>query len=361
MAIGGLIGYILGGIKERTETATQVTEVTKTVVGESPRPSPTLPVKIGSQAFFSGPVAVASKPQSNGLRLAVKEINEQGGLLGREVELVEREEGRPDATLREFKRLVIEEKIDYFIGLISSANTPAVGPEAEELGVITIFVDGCTDKLWEEAVPNPHYVFRTNNTEHVGQVAAAAAATVNLYIDSGLVPKNPRIIGIHPDYAYGRNSHIIFSKAISKMVPDAEILEPIFTEFLKTSDFTPHITSILQKEPDIVVTSLWGSDYINFYKQGLPQGLFNKTRIVATASYIIPPHLIGLDHPAGHIMGVDGNYYFEYPPFNIWPLNQRFVEAYYKMWGEYPTYMAEGARNGAYWLKNRPGESWKNC
>ena len=46
----------------------------------------------------------------------------------------------------------LSEKIDMFTGVISSGNTPALGPVAEELGLLTIFVDGCTDFLWDKAV-----------------------------------------------------------------------------------------------------------------------------------------------------------------------------------------------------------------
>ena len=67
----------------------------------------------------------------------------------------------------------LSEKIDLFTGVISSGNTPALGPVAEELKLLTIFVDGCTDFLFDKAVPNPHYIFRITNIQSADGVTCA--------------------------------------------------------------------------------------------------------------------------------------------------------------------------------------------
>src|SRR5205814_666432 len=63
------------------------------------------------------------------------------------------------------RRLKLSEKIDMFMGITSSGNTPALGPVAEEMKLLTIFVDGCTDFLFDKAVPNPRYIFRITNIQ----------------------------------------------------------------------------------------------------------------------------------------------------------------------------------------------------
>jgi branched-chain amino acid transport system substrate-binding protein len=68
-----------------------------------------------------------------------------------------------DANVKELRRMKLDGKIDLFTGVISSANTPALGPVAEELAVLTLFTDGCTDFLFDKAVPNPKYCFRMTN------------------------------------------------------------------------------------------------------------------------------------------------------------------------------------------------------
>ncbi|MEM4536975.1 MAG: ABC transporter substrate-binding protein [Nitrososphaerota archaeon] len=99
-------------------------------------------MKAGIQAYLTGGGALWGKPMMQGAILAIEEINERGGILGRKIEYVVKSETSPEETVREYRTLVLDEKIDFYVGLISSSNTPAVGPVAEELQTLTFFVDG---------------------------------------------------------------------------------------------------------------------------------------------------------------------------------------------------------------------------
>src|SRR5215467_2192201 len=108
---------------------------------------PSTPLKLGHMTFLTGPGAVLGEPSLKGHLLAAEEINAQGGILGkRRIETIQADENAgTDANVKELRRMKLSENIDMFTGVISSGNTPALGPVAEELGVLTIFVDGCTD------------------------------------------------------------------------------------------------------------------------------------------------------------------------------------------------------------------------
>src|SRR3989304_2278661 len=86
----------------------------------------------------------------------------EGGVLGkRKLETITADEAAgTDANVKELRRMKLAEKINLFTGVISSGNTPALGPVAEELGGRPMFNDGCTDFLFDKAVPKPKYVFR---------------------------------------------------------------------------------------------------------------------------------------------------------------------------------------------------------
>src|SRR4029450_13758054 len=105
---------------------------------------PDTPYKIAHMTFFTGPAAVLGEPSYKGHILAAEEINAQGGLLGkRKIETLKADENAgTDANVKEMRRLKLSEKVDLFTGVISSGNTPALGPVAEELKVLTVFVDG---------------------------------------------------------------------------------------------------------------------------------------------------------------------------------------------------------------------------
>src|SRR5262249_28026063 len=117
---------------------------------------PDTPYKVGHMTFHTGPAAVLGEPMYKGHILAVEEIHGK-----RKVETIKADEtAGTDANVKELRRMKASEKVDFFTGITSSGNTPALGPVAEELKVLTVFVDGCTDFLFDKAVPNPHYIFR---------------------------------------------------------------------------------------------------------------------------------------------------------------------------------------------------------
>ena len=172
------------------------------------------------------------------------------------------------------RRLKLSEKVDLFTGVISSGNTPALGPVAEELKCLTLFTDGCTDFLFEKAVPNPHYVFRLTNIQSADGVVAAIAA-------STAWPKATKIAHIHPDYSYGRNAFDHFNIAMRKLSGNIEVVSEAWPK-LGTTEFTAHITKTISSKPDLLFCSVWGGDYVAFYKQALRYDLFKKTKMATT-------------------------------------------------------------------------------
>ncbi|HEY8369320.1 MAG TPA: ABC transporter substrate-binding protein, partial [Thermodesulfobacteriota bacterium] len=154
----------------------------------------------------------------------------------------------------------------------------------------------------------------------------------------------------HPDYSYGRNAFDHFTIAINKLLPGTTVVSEGWPK-LGTTDFTSHITKAMSAKPDLLVTSVWGGDYVAMYKQALGYGLFKRMKFTSTIAMAVAPHAIGKDHPEGVIGGVHANYHFTYPGGNKWPLNTAFVKAYHARWKEYPNFQAEGAYTGMHMLR----------
>src|SRR3989441_4976559 len=285
---------------------------------------PDTPFKTGHMTFLTGPAAVLGEPSMKGHILAAEEINAQGGLLGkRKIEIIKADEAAgTDANVKELKRMKLSEKIDMFTGVISSGNTPALGPVAEELKVLTIFTDGCTDFLFDKAVPNPHYIFRITNIQSADGATCALAAAMTW-------PDVKKVAHIHPDYSYGRNAFDHLRIVSEKLLPGSKVVSEGWPK-LGTTDFTSHITKTVSAKPDILVSSVWGGDYVAFYKQALRYDLFKKMKFASTLAFGVAPHAIGKDHPEGVIAGVHSNYYFNYPPGGRWPQNDAFVKKYFE-------------------------------
>src|ERR1041385_6912047 len=136
---------------------------------------PDTPFKVGHMTFLTSAAAVLGEPSLKGHTMAAEEINAQGGLLGkRKIETITADEAAgTDANVKELRRMKLAAKIDMFTGIISSGNTPALGPVAEELSLLTIFTDGCTDFLFDKADPNPKYCFRITNIQSADGITSA--------------------------------------------------------------------------------------------------------------------------------------------------------------------------------------------
>jgi branched-chain amino acid transport system substrate-binding protein len=329
-----------------TASAAPVVGLGKAQAAEPPKGKiPDKPYKTGHMTFFTGPGAILGDQSYKGHILAAEEINAQGGLLGkRKIETIKADEAAgTDANVKELRRMKLSENIDCFNGVISSGNTPALGPVAEELKVLTLFTDGCTDFLFEKAVPNPRYVFRVTNIQSADGTIAALATAMTW-------PEVRKIAHIHPDYSYGRNAFDHFNIALKKLLPGIDVVSEAWPK-LFTTEFTAHITKTIAAKPDLLFTSIWGGDYIALYKQALRYDLFKKMKVTTTLAFGIAPHALGKDHPEGIIAGVHANYHFLYPPGNRWPQNAQFVKRFHERWKEYPNFEAEGAYTALYLLK----------
>ena len=273
-----------------------------------------------------------------GQQLAAEEINAPGGLLGkRKIEILKADENAgTDANVKELRRLKLSEKIDFFCGITSSGNTPALGPVAEELKVLTIFVDGCTDFLFDKAVPNPHYVFRITNIQSADGVTARAGGRAR----RGRRPSaSPTSIRTTPTGATPSTTSTIVMK---KMMPKAEIVSEGWPK-LGTTDFTSHITKaiVVQAGPPRVVgvgRRLRGAVQAGAALRDVREGEGRDARSPSAWRRTRSARTIR----RGSSPACTRNYHFTYPGGDKWPYNKTFVEKYHQRFNEYPNFQAEG-------------------
>ncbi|MBI4241760.1 MAG: ABC transporter substrate-binding protein, partial [Candidatus Rokubacteria bacterium] len=150
-------------------------------------------LKVGFVDFYSGGAAVFGASGKATTEWLVDKWNKEGGIGGVKIKLVIVDEaGGPDKQVTEFRRLVLDEKVDAVVGYTSSANCLAVAPVAEELKVLTIIHICGTHRLTEDR--QLKYVFRTSNNQASDSVMAAR------YVLS-VKPDVKTIAGANEDYA----------------------------------------------------------------------------------------------------------------------------------------------------------------
>jgi branched-chain amino acid transport system substrate-binding protein len=247
------------------------------------------PIKIGLLYSLSGLAAVYTEGTVIGHQIAAEEINAKGGIQGRKIEYVVRDDKlKPGEAVKEFRRMVTRDKVDFVMGVISSGVALAVSEVAKEMKVLFVDTIAQTSALTEEQ--GHPYVVRTNtNSTIIGRTAALAAA------------KGPwkSFYFIGPDYEWGHVVNDDFWEFIQRKKPGVSKVGDLWPK-LGERDFSSHITTMMNAKPDAVFSSLWGGDLIAFVKQAKTYGFFDKIQFISTGAGdldILKP--LGADMPDG--------------------------------------------------------------
>jgi len=304
-------------------------------------------IKIGAPYMLSGVAESFGASSREGAELAAKEINDEGGIDGQDVEIIFRDHGGSDAA-RVIRSLVQEDNVDAMIGLTSSGVAVASAPLIEQLQIPMILTDigtafvtePDTDTYGEDAVGND-YVFRTH-----------ANTAQNMYGMVQNVAENmdgiETVACMGPDYAYGHQVWDYF-QAMSESYDglDLEYLDASFTS-LGSTDMSAQISSILDLEPDLLVTGYWAYDVTTFVQQALDQGIEDTVDnvITALASDVLQFESLGETMPDGwHWHG-----WYWHEAFDT-EANNSFVESYEEEYGNPPAMQPPSSYEAIYAYK----------
>jgi branched-chain amino acid transport system substrate-binding protein len=277
-------------------------------------------IKIGLVTDLTGMAYLLAKDNGEGAKIAIDEINRAGGVLGRPFELLVRDSAlKTDLGIAAARELVLDQKVNFLFGSISSAVRLAISDVAKQYKVPMVDSVGGSRRLVEDR--GHDYFFElslTTRTEAYGQAVGVSKL------------KGKKIITIAPDYEWGRLEHEGFLQPLKKLRPDIEVVGEFWPK-LGEKDFTPYITAMLAKNPDMIWSALWGGDFIAFVKQAKAYGVFEKVTFIGTGE---PSALqaLGLDAP-------EGIYAFDRAPVYAidTPAMKAFVNAYQSTNGRLPT------------------------
>ncbi|SPE36478.1 Extracellular ligand-binding receptor [Burkholderiales bacterium] len=122
------------------------------------------PIKIGSVLSVTGPAAFLGDPELKTLELYVEKINKDGGVLGRQLELVHYDDGSDATKANSFgKRLIEDDKVDILIGGTTTGSTMAMVPLAEKAGIPFLSLAGAVVII----EPVKKWVFKTPHTDRM--------------------------------------------------------------------------------------------------------------------------------------------------------------------------------------------------
>jgi branched-chain amino acid transport system substrate-binding protein len=296
------------------------------------------PLKIALIAPLTGAVGALGQAELSGAKVAEKHINEDGGILGRKIVIVERDTAASPATgVKVVRELAMNENVKFYVGLVSSAVALATMPLMEEFDSILITCAPGTQKI--TGVNCSPHTFRISINSWAQNRAAAKLAMDKF-------PQVKRWAGINPDYEFGHMCWESFTKELKRLKPDVELVEAVWPKFM-TKTFEPEILKILQAKPEGIYCSLYSGEFVTFVKQAQKYRFFDSLKV------FIDPHietdvanLLGTDMPDVWVSGT----HYNYMAFNN-PLDKRFKEDHKKLFGTFPVFSSSEAYTAIYALK----------
>jgi len=266
-------------------------------------------IKIGVVTPLTGTYAPIGQQVRWGMELATKEVNQSGGVLGRQIQLLfEDEEASPAVAVQRAERLFEVEHVDFLTGTVNSGSTLAVGQLAERVGRLMATTVSFADSITaDQCSPN---VFRVN--ARASQQSAALAAWV-----SGQKP-NPRVFYLGPDYEMGRSTVAAFAARMKDLGAQdgGELFAP-----LGSQDYTPYFGQIRAARADVLYTSVAGNDSVRLLTQMQEFGLLTNMLVVGASGTVTSQNIKAIGDAAnGFGTGVG------YTPAIDTPENKDFVQ-----------------------------------
>jgi branched-chain amino acid transport system substrate-binding protein len=277
------------------------------------------PIKIGELNSYKVFPAFL-EPYKKGWELALEEINASGGVLGRKLEIVSRDDGgTPGDAVRVAEELIAREKVNLLMGTFASHVGLAVANLAAQRKVMFLAAEPLTDKIvWENG---NRYTFRLRPSTYM-QVAMLVPEAAKL--------QKKRWAIVYPNYEYGQSATASFKKLLAQAQPGVEFVAEQAPALGKI-DAGAVVQALADAKPDALFSSLFAVDLQKFVREGNTRGLFRNT-VVFNLLAGEPEYLDPLKDETP-----DGWWVTGYPWNEIQTAEHRkFRDAYRKRWKDYP-------------------------
>jgi branched-chain amino acid transport system substrate-binding protein len=276
-------------------------------------------IKIGELNSYKSQPAFLD-PYKKGWELAVEEINAKGGVLGKKLEIVSRDDGaNPGEAVRVAEELISREGVALITGTFLSHIGLAVTNFAGQKKVFFLAAEPLTDKItWQ------------NGNRYTFRLRASTYMQVAMLLPDAVAAKKKRWALVYPNFEYGQSAAENFKTMMKKAQPDVEFVTEQATPLGKV-DAGAVAQAIDDAKPDAIFNVLFGADLSKFVREGTTRGTFKDRTVVSLLSGE-PEYLDPLkdEAPVGWI--VTG-----YPWQEIkTPEHTAFVDAYKKRWNDYP-------------------------
>ncbi len=249
------------------------------------------PIRIGEINSYTA-IPSFTLPYRNGWQLAVEQVNAAGGVLGRPIEVISRDDaGKPQDAVRLAGELLDEQKVDLLAGGFLSNVGLAVSDYALQHKKLYVASEPLADALvWEKG---HRYCYRLRPSTYM-----QAAMLVE---EAAKLPAT-KWVSVAPNYEYGQSAVKWFKQLLLAKRPDVRFVAEQWPALGKI-DAGATAAALARAEPEAILNITFGPDLTNFVRQGNTRGLFDKRAVVSMLTgepeYLEP---LGDETPEGWIV-----------------------------------------------------------
>ena len=276
-------------------------------------------IRIGElNSYKTQPAFLA--PYKKGMELAVEQINAAGGVNGKPLELIIKDDNsNPGDAVRAAEELITRDGVDVLTGTFLSHVGLAVSDFAKQHKRFFLASEPLTDKMtWENG---NRYTYRLRTSTYM---------QVSMLIPAAVKMNRKRWAIVYPNYEYGQSAVETFKRLLKEAQPDVEFVAEQAAP-LGRIDAGSVVQALADAKPDAMFNVLFATDLSKFVRAA-SQRYFLKDLPVVSLLTGEPEYLdaLGRETPEGWV--VTG-----YPWYAIdTPEHKAFLAAYQKRYDDYP-------------------------
>ena len=233
---------------------------------------PLPPIKVGVLHALTGTMATSEQPLVQMLELAVEQINQQGGVLGRRLALVIADtQSNADVAAYQAEKLIVDEQVSVVFGCWTSACRKAVKPVFERHGHLLFY------PVQYEGLEESNHIFYTGSAPNQ-QIVPGARWAIQQF--------GPRVLLLGSDYVFPRVANMILRDMIS--ANKGEVLAELYKP-LGNHDFDHVIEHIEALKPDVILNTLNGDSNLALFDGLVQAGL---TELPVMSFSVAEPELL---------------------------------------------------------------------
>ena len=274
------------------------------------------PLKIGFPLPLTGPFSAIAADQKRGAELAVDELNTRGGVMGRKVEVLFRDdELKPATGAQRTIELIEGQGVDFIVGGLAAHVQMAINEQTKKAGKLFISISQ-SDEISAKPDTSPITFHEALNPTITGRVVGNWA----------LKNLGKKYWIVYADYAWGKQNNAVFSDVITKGGGTVIGSTPYP---LGKPEFSAHLPKIQAAKPEVLLGAVPGADGVAFLKQVASFGMKQEMKI------LMPLHFLFLTKEGGAEVFSDvyagTSFYWELASTNA--NAKKFVDASMKRFG----------------------------